>query len=446
MRRLLALLVLLTTVLLVRRVPGLDASTDLRDTALAFGFALIATMLAGEIIERLRLPRLSGYLLFGLACGPYAGNLISRSMAADLQLVNGLAIALIAFVAGLEMNLSRLRATLPAISRLGGAVLGIGLLVAWMGLVAAWSLLPLPALDSWPRTLAVAAVVALLVVSFSPTVTIAVMTESRARGPLTDIVLPLVVLGDLVLIVGFALAMQAVRMVSGLTGEMEVGLLALLTWELLGSLAFGALVGVALAFYLREVGREVTVVLLGACLLLAGVGRLLHFEIVLASLAAGLVVENVAPPKGDALKEAVERGALPVLVVFFAAAGASLEVAALARIGGVAVVLALLRAATLWQSSRVGVRWARLPEPASLAWMGLVSQGGVTLGLASLAAAEFPGWGSTVYTLIVAMTAIHVLVGPILFRAALQRAGEVGRMDAAGDPEAARAEPPAPAT
>jgi Kef-type K+ transport system membrane component KefB len=215
---------------------------------------------------------------------------------------------------------------------------------------------------------------------------------------------------------------------------------ALLTWELLGSLAFGALIGVALAFYLREIGREVTIVLLGVCMLLAGVGRLLHFEIVLASLAAGLVVENIAPPKGDALKEAVERGALPVLVVFFAAAGASLEMAALTRLGGVALVLAAVRAATLWQSARLGVRWARLPEPASMAWMGLVSQGGVTLGLASLAAAEFPDWGGTVYTLIVAMTAVHVLAGPILFRSALQRAGEVGMMDAEAASPASGAE------
>jgi hypothetical protein len=63
--------------------------------------------------------------------------------------------------------------------------------------------------------------------------------------------------------------------------------------------------------------------------------------------------------------------------------------------------------------------------PARWAWMGLVSQAGVTLGLATIVAAEFPAWGGQVRTLIVALTGLHVLVGPVLFKAALQRAGEV---------------------
>ena len=61
--------------------------------------------------------------------------------------------------------------------------------------------------------------------------------------------------------------------------------------------------------------------------------------------------------------------------------------------------------------------------------MGLVSQAGVTLGLAIIVATEFPGWGVRLQALIVALIAMHEMVGPILFRAALLRAGEVGRMD-----------------
>jgi hypothetical protein len=69
-------------------------------------------------------------------------------------------------------------------------------------------------------------------------------------------------------------------------------------------------------------------------------------------------------------------------------------------------------------------------------WMGLVSQAGVTLGLASLVALEFPTWGVQVQTLVVAMTGLHVLAGPILFRAALARAGEIGQLDAGHEADA----------
>jgi hypothetical protein len=61
--------------------------------------------------------------------------------------------------------------------------------------------------------------------------------------------------------------------------------------------------------------------------------------------------------------------------------------------------------------------------------MGLVSQAGVTLGLAMLVAAEFPEWGPQVQTIVVALTAVHVLAGPVLFKAALTRAREVGQLD-----------------
>ena len=71
--------------------------------------------------------------------------------------------------------------------------------------------------------------------------------------------------------------------------------------------------------------------------------------------------------------------------------------------------------------------------------MGLVSQAGVTLGLSVLLASEFPGWGGRIQTLMVALIALHEIVGPVLFRGALGRAGEIGRAAAAEQPAAAPA-------
>jgi len=82
------------------------------------------------------------------------------------------------------------------------------------------------------------------------------------------------------------------------------------------------------------VAREVTLVLLGVCALLSQVGVTQGFEPLIAAMAAGMVIQNVAMPQGDALKVAIQRGALPVLVVFFVTTGASLNLDALARVGG----------------------------------------------------------------------------------------------------------------
>jgi len=427
MRRPLALaLAVALTGFVVSRPAGAEA---VRPTALAIGFALIAAALAGSLVRRLGLPRVTGYLLFGVICGPYVANIITSPMARELQLINGMAVVLIAFIAGLEINFAALRPQLHLVLRFG---LGT-LLLLYVGLfAAAWIAWPLigiaPALTGLERT-AAAGLLAAIVASFSPTVTIALIAESRARGPLSQMTLTMVILADLVLILGFAVLMQLARFAFG--AEDDVGLFASVSWEIFGSFAFGAAAGGVFALYLRHLGHELTVVLLAFCAAIATAGRSWHMEPLLAALAAGIVVENVAPPRGDRLREAIERGALPVLIVFFAAAGASLQIDALAVIGIVAVAVSAFRMLLLRGATHAAGIYAGVPEPLrNRVWMGLVSQAGVTLGLTLIVASEFPTWGSQLQTLAVALIAIHELIGPVLFRSALARAGEVGRMDA----------------
>jgi Kef-type K+ transport system membrane component KefB len=364
-----------------------------------------------------------------MVCGPYLANIITRPMARELQLINGLAVVLIAFIAGLEMNMARLRPQMRAILQLGCVTLGIVYACLFVAFWALWPWLPIAPAFTGAQRLAAAALLSTLVASFSPTVTIALIAESRASGPLSELTLTVVILADLLLILMFTVVMQLVRFAFG--GATDVSLFVSVSWEIFGSFAFGAAIGALFALYLRYVGREVAVMLLGICGLVAGVGTQLHLEPLLAALAAGIVVENIAPPRGDMLKNAVERGALPVLIVFFAAAGASLQLDALATLGGVALALSALRMFVIWIGARVGSAYASIPQPVGgLVWMGFVSQAGVTLGLTLLVAAEFPTWGATISTLVVALIALHQLAGPVLFRAALGRAGEIGRMDA----------------
>jgi Kef-type K+ transport system membrane component KefB len=404
------------------------AGASLRVSALALGFALVAAALAGTLLEKLRLPRVTGYLLFGMLCGPYLGNIITRPMARELQIINGLAVTLIAFIAGLEMNLERLAPRLRAMLRLGGTTMALMYVALFVLFWITWPWLRIaPDLTGLQR-FAVAALLTTLVASFSPTVTIALIAESRASGPLSELTLAVVVFADLLLILVFTLIMQGVRTAFG--GEAEVGLLMSVMWEIFGSFAFGAAAGALFAMYLKFIGREVPLALIAFCATVTAAGDALHLEPLLSALAAGLVVENIAPPRGDSLKLAVEHGALPVLVIFFAAAGASLQIDALATIGWVAVAVSLARMLFIWSGARLGIRAAGLgPGPSQMVWMGLVSQAGVTLGLTLIVAAEYPAWGVQIQTLMVSLIALHQLIGPVLFRAALARAGEIGAMN-----------------
>ena len=209
--------------------------------------------------------------------------------------------------------------------------------------------------------------------------------------------------------------MQIARVAFRDAGGADTAILVRFAWEIGGAVAFGVLVGALFALYMRYIGREVTLVLLGVCTVLSQVGSTQEFEPLLAAVAAGLVIENLAVAQGDTLRAAVQRGAPPVLVVFFAAVGASLRLDALAAIGYVA--LALSRGPARRSSTPAcgsGGALAGLDERlGKYAWTGLVSQAGITLGFASVVAAEFPGWGTQIQLLLVGLIAIHELVGPI---------------------------------
>jgi Kef-type K+ transport system membrane component KefB len=398
-----------------------------RATALAIGVALVAAAVVGRLTERIGLPRVTGYLIFGLLCGPYVANIITRPMARELQIANGLAVTLIAFVAGLEMNLRRLKPRLGTIARVGGVTILLTYALIFIVLWSAWPWLSIAPEFTGLQRLAASALLTALVASFSPTVSIAIVAEARAAGPFTELTLAIVILADLVLILAFTLIMQLVRAVFGTAAH--VSLFAGVTWEVFGSFAFGALAGALFALYLTYIKREVAIVVLGFCAVVAGIAGTLELEPLMSALAAGLVVENLAPSAGDLVKEGVERSALPVLVVFFAAAGASLQLDALATLGWIALAVAGARMAAIWTSAKAGRMAAGLTDDISaMTWMALVSQAGVTLGLTLIVEAELPGWGATIGTLMLALIALHQLVGPVLYRAALARAGEVGRL------------------
>ncbi len=107
MKRLAGIVLVVAAMVIIREV-GPAGVGETRATALALGFALVAALVTGEFLRRFRLPRLTGYLLFGLLIGPYLANVITEQMARQLLAVNGVATTLIAFIAGLTLNFERL--------------------------------------------------------------------------------------------------------------------------------------------------------------------------------------------------------------------------------------------------------------------------------------------------------------------------------------------------
>jgi Kef-type K+ transport system membrane component KefB len=304
----------------------------------------------------------------------------------------------------------------------------IGVLVTVM---LARSLLPFMPTDDLRKALVIAMVFGAIAVANSPTVTIAVIAENRAEGPLTRTVLGVTILKDVCVIVLFATALTVARDMLGEAGGESLAFT--LTRELGGSVLVGVGFGVGISLFLRFVNRDTPVFVLAVCFAIWQVATAFHLEALLIALTAGFWVENFSRAEGDHLIKAIERLSLPIYALFFAVAGARVDLDALATLWPFAVMLAGTRAVCVWGGTYLGT-WLARAEPAvrRYAWLGFISQAGVTLALATIVARTFPTWGVEIQTMIVAMIAIHELVGPIGFQFGLRRAGEVG---------AARADP-----
>jgi Kef-type K+ transport system membrane component KefB len=232
-----------------------------------------------------------------------------------------------------------------------------------------------------------------------------------------------VVIGDLFVMVAFALCAALTKSAFG--GAFDLGVLAGgIGWELFGSVLLGAVLGVAMLLYLRETAKEVPLFIVGACFVLAETGMHLHLSPLLLSLTAGAVIANLDEQRAQRLNQNTERAALPVFALFFAAAGASLRLDTLWIVGAAALILVVVRAGAIYVSCRRAAP-SFDPRLRSFVWMGLISQAGVTFGLAALVGRTFPDFGPSIETLVVAMVTVHELIGPVLMRRALERAGEV---------------------
>jgi Kef-type K+ transport system membrane component KefB len=267
---------------------------------------------------------------------------------------------------------------------------------------------------------------ALLAVN-SPMVTLALLTETRAEGPVAKTVLGVVLVADVAVI--FLLSFL-LGIAQGNLGGDAPSLWAVLfgvVKDVGVSLVAGAVVGGLLTLYLRYVRQELVLFAVLIVFAAAGAAGALHFELMLSLLVAGFLVENVAPVRAEPLLRALSDIAWPVFVVFFALAGAELPVAAFLSLWPVVVGVAGIRALGIWLAARVGTRRGRAePAVASWAWLGLVSQAGVALGLATIVADRLPGVGVAIQLITVGVIAVNETVGPVLFRLALARAQELG--------------------
>ena len=408
----------------------------------AVGFLLMAGTLMSELVEVLKMPHLTGYLLAGILAGPHVLKLIDHHTVERLTSINALALALIALAGGAELKVDFLRKGLRS---LGWATLLQSVIVfVLMGGIFMLCRPLIPFTQGLPLAglVGVGILWGIMGITRSPAATLGILSQTRATGPIARFTLTFVMTSDLVVVVLLATAMTVARPLITPGAMLSGHVFKTLGHEVLGSVSLGTTLGIVLAVYMRLVNRQLVVVFLALGFGFTEVLSYLNFDPLLTFMVAGFLVQNLSN-QGEKFLHAIEQTGGVVYVVFFATAGAHLDLPLLRQLWPVALLLAASRGFLTWATSLVACSLADDgPLLRRWAWSGLVSQAGLALGLAGLVAREFPTLGGGFRALAIATIALNEMFGPLLFKLALDRTGETAVGPA---PTLPSLRPPAPA-
>lgn len=436
MRRLIALLIVIGFMLLTLIDYPAAMTYPWARTTFAFGFLLMAAYLMGDVLANFKMPKITGYILAGIVFGPYVLNLVPLESVRDLGLVDDLALTFIALAAGGELRLKELR------NRKKSILLTVAFLtlIVFVGMslfvVIARPLMPFLDGKSFVHVLAVAAIVGTFAVARSPSSAIAIISETKARGPFTEMVLGVTVLMDVGVIAFFAIVVTICQAAVSTTGGMDYRLIVTMTLEIVGSIGAGLLLGWGMMLYIKHIKVELMIFIIGvaflttfgskqfAAFMYTELGIVFHLHAMLICITAGFLIQNYSP-SGRIFMEKIDHVSLPIYVIFFAHVGADLDIRTLKATWLIAILLVTARCLLIWLGAFVGGKIAG-DSAVMRRWSGpsFITQAGVSLGLAGIVKARFPEWGAAVATMIVAVITLNQVIGPVTFKLALSAVGE----------------------
>lgn len=387
---------------------GETPSLDLGLLLLTFGGLFVAGLAADALGRRTRVPRVTLLLLVGVGAGSAGLDLLPEALREGYDLLATVALTMVAFVLGAALSPQKLRANGRRI-----VIVSLAVVLASIALIGGG----LYALGVAPG---VAVALAGLATATDPAATQDVARQSGAEGPFVDTLLGVVAVDDAWGLIAFSLLLVAASVASGGTAG---GVLGHALWEVGGALALGAAVGAPAALLSGRLrpGEPMLVEALAAVFLCAGLAMLLETSVLLTGMAAGTVVATVARHHQTPIHE-IEEVEQPFLILFFVLAGASLDLDALAGAGWVALAYVALRVAARLLGGWAGGALAGM-GPRERRWIGpaLLPQAGVAIGMALVAANQFPEQREAILSIAVGTTIAFEIAGPLAAQWAILR-------------------------
>lgn len=416
------------------------------ETLMPIGIAMTAGLLLSRLVKKLKLPAVTGYLIAGVLVGPYClgalGNALGLNWLGFVPLsvesygvLCDVALGFIAFAIGDEFRISSLKKIGKQATVVGILQAIVATVVVDAALIGIHFLMP----DKLPLESAI--ILGAVATATAPAATLMVIRQYKARGKLTDMLLPVVAIDDAVGLVVFAISFGIAKSFASSNGMSIVSVLVEPLLEVICSLLLGIVLGVFFSMaekYFKSNSKRLTLSI--TFVIMAVALSMLKFEICgvhigFSSLLVCMMLATVFCNTCDFSEEIMgktDKWTAPLFLLFFVISGAELQFDVFKD--PVIIVIGLVYILTRALGKYYGAGWsARLTKchPTIVKYLGitLFPQAGVALGMSAIVAADpvFAGTpvGIIVRNITLFAVLIYELVGPMLTKIALTKAGDI---------------------
>ncbi len=408
------------------------------ETLFCISIALGAGLIMSRIAKPLGLPSVTSYLVAGILIGPYClGRLgiegigfVSHENVMEFELISNVALGFIAFAIGNEFRLSQLK-------KLGGKATFIGIFQAVVATIFVdITLIGLHfILGEEKLPLSMAITLGAVAAATAPAATLMVVRQYKAKGNLTDLLLPIVAIDDAVGLVVFAISFGIAKAVEHGDFNMKAILLEPVI-EIVCSLALGAIMGILFSIFEKFFSSNSKRLCLSVtCVIFTVALSMLKFEIggvhigfsaLLVCMMLGTIFCNICDFSAE-IMDKTDKWTVPLFALFFVLSGAELELSVFSDIAivGIGVAYIISRSLGKYFGAYSSAKLMKCDEKTTK-YLGvtLLPQAGVALGM-SVTAMELGEVGEMIRNIVLFSVLVYELVGPMLTKIALTKAGNI---------------------
>ena len=382
---------------------------------LYLSLAMVVALLMTRVTRLVRLPNVTAYLIAGVLIGPGVLNLLNSDSIGTLSVLTSVSLGFIAFSIGDEFKLSTLKqigsqAMIITLFEALGAIVLVDCITVALG---------------FPPAMCIT--LGALAASTAPAATLMVVRQYKADGPLTRMLLPVVAADDAIGLIAYSISINVAIALAQHESLNMVSAFLIPLVQIVVALLSGALIGFVAALshrFFRSHTNRMSIAIAGvfACTALAD---LFGLSSLLMCMAMGAVYVNLRDD-AERVLGCVDDWTYPLFMLFFVISGASLDLGSLPKVGLLGLVYIVTRFGGKWVGSYLGSTLTHQPDVIRQnIGFALMPQAGVAIGMATLAAAQLPGYGTQVQTVILAGTLVYELIGPLSAKFALSRAHEI---------------------